>query len=266
MHAAGTVPNRTAPLLDLADRLPSRLRSRAARLTPVRRVRSRLERPTASFTFDDFPRSAWTCGAPLLARYGGKATYYVSGRFCGTHEDGLDYYTLHDLKAAHAAGHEIACHTFDHVRGSAVPSEGLEDDFARNARFLRGALGEDLPLGSFAYPYGHVSPRTKLVAGRRFPVSRGIVPGVNAGVLELAQLKAIPLERRNWNPRRVERLVRQAQERRGWVVFFSHDVSDSPSPFGATPYMLRHALEAVRSAGMDILTVRDALARAVPSR
>jgi peptidoglycan/xylan/chitin deacetylase (PgdA/CDA1 family) len=248
--------------MDPLDRLPSPLRTRLARVVPVRRVRSALTAPLASFSFDDFPRSAWTAGAPLLARYGARGTFYVSGRFCGAHEDGLDYYTVHDLRAAHAAGHEIACHSFEHRRGSEVRSAELEADFARNAEFLRRCLGDAVTPETYAYPYGHVTPRTKRLAGRRFPACRGITPGINAGVLELAQLKAVPLERRHWNARQVEQLVRAAVEQSGWIIFFSHDVSDSPSPYGATPYMLKHALEAVRAAGIAILPVREALKRA----
>jgi len=248
--------------MELLCRVQSRTRATLARATPVKRVRSRLARPAASFSFDDFPRSALTAGGALLERYGGKATYYAAGAFCGRREDGVDYYDLDDLRAAHAAGHEVACHSFDHVRGSTVTSAALEDDLDRNAEFLRRALGAGLPLDTFAYPFGHVSPRTKRLMGRRFAASRGIQPGVNAGVLELAELKAIPLERRSWRPEPIERLVEKARATNGWVIFFSHDVSDDPSPFGATPGMLEHALMTVREAGLDILTVRDALARA----
>ena len=40
------------------------------RQIPVKCIRSKLEAPVASFTFDDFPRSAWTIGGPILAKYG----------------------------------------------------------------------------------------------------------------------------------------------------------------------------------------------------
>jgi hypothetical protein len=81
-------------------------------------------------------------------------------------------------------------------------------------------------------------------------------------MIELAQLKAVPLERRNWSARQVEGLVEEARRRKGWIVFFSHDISDDPSAYGATPDMLEHALETVRSAGIDILPVREARALA----
>jgi peptidoglycan/xylan/chitin deacetylase (PgdA/CDA1 family) len=239
-----------------------KLNNVATRNIPVKLIRSRLDRPVASITFDDFPRSAWTAGGPILDRHAAKATYYAAGRFCGEHEDGLDYYTPGDLAEIRDAGHEIGCHTFSHQYGTGVASSALTTDADRNQAFIRERLG-DYPLTSFAYPYGDVSPRTKRLFSRRFPTSRGIHRGVNAGWIDLAQLKAIGLEHKAWNPPAIERAIAQAVQRGGWIIFFTHDVSETPSPFGATPEMLDHALGAVRKAGIDILPVKHALARAV---
>ena len=224
-------------------------------------ARARLDAPIASFTFDDFPRSAWTTGGPILARYGARGTYYAAGRFCGAYEDGLEYYRADDLRALHAAGHEVGCHTFSHRHSPKVPSPELEADWGRNQRFIDQVLGPT-PLSSFAFPYGDASPRTKALAGRRFPVSRGIRAGVNGPVLDLGQLRAVPLEIRDWSAAEVERHVEAARADNGWIVFFSHDVSDDPSPYGATPAMLEHAVSRAHAAGMALLPVREALARA----
>ena len=231
------------------------------RQIPVKCIRSKLEAPVASFTFDDFPRSAWTIGGPILAKYGARATYYPAGVFCGQTEDGIEYYDRDDLAACAAAGHEIGCHTFSHQRGAQVSTQALAKDVARNADFLRDALG-DMPPSSFAYPYGEVTPRTKVLLSKLFPVSRGIRAGVNAGVIDLAQLKAYPLEYRSWKPAEVERLVARTVESNGWLVFFSHDVCDNPSPYGATPEMLDHALATVQAAGVENIPVKHALAKA----
>jgi peptidoglycan/xylan/chitin deacetylase (PgdA/CDA1 family) len=241
--------------------LTHRLNNLATRNIPVKLIRSRLDRPVASITFDDFPRSAWTIGGPILARHDARATYYAAGRFCGQTEDGLDYYSAEDLAAIRAAGHEIGCHTFSHLYGTGQTSAALDEDTDRNQAFVADLLG-DYPLSSFAYPYGDVSPRTKLLFSARFPTSRGIRRGVNAGVIDLAQLKAIGLEHKAWNPRAIERAIASAVRRRGWIIFFTHDVSDDPSPYGVTPRMLDHLLVAVRAAGVDILPVKHALARA----
>jgi peptidoglycan/xylan/chitin deacetylase (PgdA/CDA1 family) len=224
-------------------------------------ARARLDAPVASFTFDDFPRSAWTVGGPILARYGARGTYYAAGRFCGVHEDGLDYFTAGDLRAVHAAGHEVGCHTFSHRHSPQVASAELEADWTRNQRFVDELLGP-APFRSFAFPYGDASPRTKALAGRRFPVSRGIRAGVNGPALDLGQLRAVPLEIRDWSAAMVERHVEAARTANGWIVFFSHDVSDDPSPYGATPAMLEHAVAAAHRAGMEMIPVGEALERA----
>lgn len=239
-----------------------RVNNTLTRAVSFKRARSRLTAPLASFSFDDFPRSAWTTGGPILDRFGAKATYYVAGRFHGVREDGLDYFESDDLRAVHAAGHELGCHTFSHRHSPQVDSTELGADLDRNEAFVREAVGP-MEFGSFAYPYGDASPRTKLLAGRRFPVSRGIRAGVNGRRLDLGQLCAVPLEQRSWTAEAIERHVETARQTNGWIVFFSHDVSDAPSPYGATPAMLEHALAEVRDAGTEILTVKDALARAV---
>jgi peptidoglycan/xylan/chitin deacetylase (PgdA/CDA1 family) len=242
--------------------LRDQLNRALTRRVRLKSARSRLSAPVASFSFDDFPRSAWTVGGPILARYRARATYYVAGRFCGAHEDGLDYYERDDLRAVHAAGHEVGCHTFSHRPSPEVPSAEWIADLERNAAFVRETLGE-VRMTTFAYPYGEASPRTKVLAGRRYTASRGIYPGVNGPMLDLGQLRAVPLEVRNWSAEWIEREVASAAGAGGWLVFFSHDVSDSPSPYGATPEILEHALACVTRAGVEVLPVKDACDRAL---
>ena len=238
-----------------------RLNNIVTRQLPLKLIRSQLDQPVASVTFDDFPKSAWIRARPILERYDARATYYTAGRFCGQFEDGLEYYDADDLADIQSAGHEIGCHTFSHQHGTGIPSAELESDTTRNQAFVTEVLGDYRP-SSFAYPYGDVSPRIKRLFARRFPSSRGIRWGVNAGLIDLAQLKAIGLERRAWRPSAIERAVEKAATRNGWIIFFTHDVSDTPSRFGATPEMLDHTLSCVRARGIDILPVKDALARA----
>ena len=76
-------------------------------------------------------------------------------------------------------------------------------------------------------------------------------------------MKAIGLEHQAWNAAAIEAAVAQAVRRNGWIIFFTHDIAHSPSPHGATPDMLAHALRTARKAGIDILPVKHALARAV---
>src|ERR1700742_5154634 len=73
------------------------------------------DRTIASITFDDVPASAATMGGPILERHGARGTYYVAAGTCGM-RDAL--WTVADgsqVRAIHAAGHEVACHTAHHV-------------------------------------------------------------------------------------------------------------------------------------------------------
>jgi len=240
--------------------LRARFNNATSPLAPGKRVRSRLASPVASITFDDFPRSAWTVAGPILARYDARATYYAAGRFCGVVEDGLAYYTADDLRAVQAAGHEVGCHTYGHAYGSRVGTAALKRDIAQNQQAM-GALLGDVALSSFAYPYGDASIRTKRLFADLYPTSRGIHAGVNAGVIDLAQLKSVALERRRWSEARIEGFVAEAKAVNGWLTFFTHDVSDDPTPFGCTPAMLEHALESLKAADIPVLTIKHALAR-----
>lgn len=241
--------------------LNDRLRRATARLLPAKPVKLTPERALASLTFDDFPRSAWTAGGPILARHGVRGTYYAAGRYCGASEDGLAYYDKDDLMAVHAAGHEVGCHSWGHVQGHRERTSTLAEDADRNAAFVSGLLG-DAPMVSFAYPYGELSARTKRVFAPRFATCRGVHGGLNVGVTDLADLRAEPIERRSWSAEKVEAVVAQAAERKAWLIFFTHDVSDDPSPYGCTPAMLEHALTVLRAADVDVLPVKAALARA----
>jgi peptidoglycan/xylan/chitin deacetylase (PgdA/CDA1 family) len=237
-----------------------RLSAFAARQVTVKPARLTPPRPIASFSFDDFPLSAWEVGGPILERFGAKATYYAAGDFCARRVEGIDYYDEQTLRDIDAAGHEIGCHSFSHEPGPLVGSELLADDLDLNAIFLNEALGRDAGPFSFAYPYGQLCSRTKKLMGDRYPSSRGIHPGVNGEHTDLAQLKAIALERRSWRASTVERWIATAKAQKAWLVFFSHDVSEDPTPYGCTPAMLEHALTAAREAGFDVLPVKEALA------
>ena len=239
-----------------------RISRAVTRRLPLKWVRSRAERPLASITFDDFPKSAWTVAGPILERYAAKATYYTAGRFCGLSEDGIDYYDAADLLAVSRAGHEIGAHSFGHRMAPEVATADLLADAERNAAFLAERLG-DGGVSSYAYPYGEASPRSKAVMASRFATARGIGKGVNAGVIDLAELKAIPLEVRRWRPDEIDAAIAKAKALRGWLIFFTHDISDAPAPFGATPDMLVHLLDRLTAEGVEILPVKHAMARAV---
>jgi peptidoglycan/xylan/chitin deacetylase (PgdA/CDA1 family) len=239
--------------------IASRVSSWATRLLPVKVVRSHLSGGLASLTFDDFPRSAWATAGRILESFKARATYYVAGGLCGRRQDGLEYFTEDDLLAVHAAGHEVGGHTFSHFHVPALSSKSLVDDADRNAEFVRRILG-DVWLCSFAYPYGDVSPRTKLLFSRIFPSCRGIESGFNARIIDLAQLRCVALYSRLWQPSQLERLAKETAAAKGWIILRTHDVSERPTAYGCTPAVLEHALGILQETGIVISPVKHAVA------
>jgi peptidoglycan/xylan/chitin deacetylase (PgdA/CDA1 family) len=240
--------------MDFAHRL-SRL---IARRLPVKTAPLRAVRPVASVTFDDFPKSAWATGGPLMARYRARGTYYTAGGLADRTIDGIEHFGADDLNELRQAGHEIGCHGFAHEPVPTLSNAALKEDADRNAQFLRPFNGGAMPE-SYAYPFGEVTLRTKMLYARRFTNARGVHPGVNAGTLDLAQLRTIGIETYTWNEATIAREVAYAKSARGWIVFHTHDVSDSPSPYGCTPAMLESVLKALAQAGIEVLPMREAL-------
>lgn len=238
--------------------VPVRLTRLLARIVPVRPVRLDGARPLASITFDDFPKSAWTAGGPILERHGVRATYYVAGRFCSREEEGRRFYDAEDLSALAEAGHEIACHSYAHQATPGLPPEALAEDWARNAEFLRPFL-KGGTAESYAFPYGLASPRTKRFYARRFTNVRGVHPRLNSGRVDLALLHALSMETRCWDWEAIAAAIRRARHDRAWIVFYTHGVSDDPGPYDSTPAMLSQVLARLAEARIEVLPMREAV-------
>lgn len=236
--------------IQLASLIGRHIRVRPARLAG--------HRPVASISFDDFPKSAWTEGGPVLARHGVHGTYYTGGGFCGRTVEGTRFYEAQDLTELAAAGHEIGCHGFAHQPVSELSPAELAQDAQRNRDFLKAFLKGEAPV-SYAYPFGRVSPGAKQFQAPRFSSLRGTHEGVNAGRVDLAQLNVISLETRLWNKDRIEAAIHRALHDHGWLILYTHGVSDSPGAYDSSPQMLDWALGKVAAARIEILPVRDAL-------
>ncbi len=235
------------------------LTQRLARNWTIGKLANRASSPVVSFTFDDFPKSAVINGARILRANGVRGTFFASGLFEGHHESGIDYFDRDDLVALAADGHEIGCHTFGHLALPYTKARDLDDDLARNAEFVRSTL-DNYEMSSFAYPFGFVSIPKKAYIGRRFPIARGIWPGVNETAIDFRQLKAISLDP-SLKFDAVTKALDRAQASNGWVIFFTHDVSVVPSHHGVTPPELERILDEVLARRIDVLPMKNAAAK-----
>lgn len=214
--------------------------------------------PLVSFTFDDVPESAYSNGATILEQHGARGTFYIAAGILGASDRHWRVIDSAEVPALYARGHEIGCHTFSHVWVDTLDAATTDEECTRNAAAL-GALCPGLEMTNFCYPFGRVSLPRKRQLNRRFDTCRGIYEGINAGIVDLALLRVIELYDRTLTPEKLARVLRETRERNGWLIFYTHDVAETPSWIGCSPRLLHETIAAVQAENMRCLTIRDAL-------
>jgi len=218
-----------------------------------RNFQLRGDAPYVSFTFDDYPRTALTEGGRILSEHGVRGTYFVSLGLLGTQSVSGPIATWADLAATVRHGHELGCHTFDHVDGSVVSA----DQFARSIEANRIALEQSAVSSRFdvfAYPLNGPALATKRGAGRRFVACRGGGQAINHGTLDLNLLKSYFLDARSrGRVDEVRRLIEANATGKGWLIFATHDVSETPSEYGCDIAYFNTILQLSLTAGARIL-------------
>ena len=247
-----------------ASRLQLKLRRMSATRFHRKPAAQRSPAPLVSFAFDDFPRSAYTVAGKILAEHGVHATYYVSSGLARKETIMGEMFHREDLTALVAAGHEVACHTFDHVRCCDVESEELLKQCERNCQSLAETIGKYEPR-NFSYPEGVVNPSAKRLLLSVYDTCRTTEHGINHGVVDLGFLRANPV----YSTCRIEdlkSLIAANVQQKGWLILYTHDVNEHPSRYGCTPDYFREAVSAVLESGAEVLTVAGARERFLPAR
>ena len=214
--------------------------------------------PVVSFTFDDFPRSAYLAGAPILEAFGGRGTYYATTGLLNT-RDGLgDLFHVEDLHGLLERGHELGTQTFRHSSSRRVSLTEFQDDVHKGIRELERLV--ERHSDNFCYPYGHVTLRTKKTLAPYLASARSIYPGINGPEVDLNLLRANSLYRDMSGAPHAQELIEQNVAQKGWLVFYTHDVRPNPSEYGCTPELLEFAVSTAARSGSRILTVEQVLA------
>jgi peptidoglycan/xylan/chitin deacetylase (PgdA/CDA1 family) len=217
----------------------------------------RVDRPILSMTFDDFPRSAATTGAGIVEAVGGRAGFYACTSMLQDEGSAADMWRANDIADLLARGHEIGAHGHAHLDFSRTSAPQVREDIARNLAILSD-LGVGRRVASFAYPFGETDMATKRLVAARFGTGRGIAAGINEGRVDRAQLRAAELTPEGWTHSRAAALIEQAARGQGWLILFTHDVREDPSPWGVTPATLRALMRQARDAGLRLLPPAEA--------
>lgn len=239
--------------------ISARAARKLARLVRMRPARVACPGGIVSFTFDDFPRSALTAGGAILERHGARGTYYAALSLAGRDGELGPMFDGGDLRAAHERGHELACHTYSHLDCGRAETAAILADLARNGSAFADLLDGFAPA-NFAFPFGGVSLRAKRALAGRFASCRGIGYGLNHGTADLAELAGTRLYADDFDCGRLHALIDRNRELGGWLIFYTHDVAESPSPHGCTPEQFA-AVVAYAAGRCEVLPVREVVPR-----
>ena len=199
-----------------------------------REARLSIDRPLISFTFDDFPKTSLFTGGAILGKYGLRGTYYAAPALVGHETEVGRIFDPADLPHLLAGGHELAGHTYSHISACETNLSTYEKDVRKGEKELTQFLGNARQL-NFSYPFGDVTIEVKKKVGPTMPSCRGIFPGLNGPLVDLNLLRANSLYGGDERFATAESLIEQNMSRKRWLIFYTHDVREAPSPYGCTP-------------------------------
>lgn len=212
--------------------------------------------PVVSFTFDDFPSSALLNGGRILDKHGAKGTYYLAPGLYETNTDVGDIVSIKGVYRCREAGHEIGHHTYSHLDCSAASKKEIMADI----------LKADIDLGdikteNFSFPFGRSNIKSKKLLAKRFKSCRGIGAGINSGKIDAADLKSNAIYSRSRNLDVLTQMIVDTKINGGWLIFYTHDVTQSPGPYGCTENDFEYIVNAVIDNGVSIATVEEVINR-----
>ncbi|HXD16108.1 MAG TPA: polysaccharide deacetylase family protein [Vicinamibacterales bacterium] len=218
----------------------------------------RADVPYVSFTFDDFPRSAWVEGGRILSAAQLHGTFFISMNLAGADSPSGPVVSHDDLRTLLGEGHELGCHTFDHLDGCASTVEAFERSIGANRRALE-ALVPGGRFRTFAYPLDGPVLDIKRAVGRHFACCRGGGQTHNAGDIDLNLLKGYFLDWRNQNDlAAVREIIDRNAAARGWLILATHDVAPAPSRYGCSPGFFADVVDAVVRSGARVVPMTRA--------
>ena len=207
-----------------------------------------------SFTFDDFPRSAFTTGGAILSQYGFSGTYYASFGLMGQQRSTGEMFRREDLQELISQGHELACHTFDHCDSWETTPADFEASILKNRR-AAAQLVPTVSLKTFSYPITWPRPATKRRIASLFECARGGGQSFNVGMVDLNYLKAFFIEQSRDDFDAIKHIIDDNTKAMGWLIFATHDVSHNPTRFGCTPALFERIVGYAKKSSAHVLPV-----------
>lgn len=207
-----------------------------------------------SFCFDDFPQSSMV-GAKALEVVDARGTFYVCFDLLGKDSPSGKIANLKDVKELAERGHEIGCHTYDHLNCSYNSAKVIDASCDKNIKI---AKGNGLHLDNFAYPQGGMSLSTKKIMQRNYKSARSVMAGVNRGICDAHCLNATALYDTT-DMQSVLDMISDVADNGGWLIIYTHDVSKEPSKYGVSEVALTNIISNCVERSIPIKTVDEVM-------
>lgn len=210
-----------------------------------------------SFTFDDGRLGIYDFGAPILAKYGITATFYVSTDVINDRNPlTMTWSEVTDLHRKF--NWEIGNHTRSHARLTEISNGRIRSEIRRANRELRQ---HGIETSTFAYPFGALDDRVVDVVSDHFAAARHAIHPINsAGRLDHLRIRSY------WPDDQVSAesvigRIEDAVKKREWFVLQFHDiVSGDTQGFDYPAAEFEKIVRYVARHGIPTATIADAMA------
>ena len=245
------------------DGIAGRLTNRVIRATPRDTILVPTREPIVTFSFDDVPDSALFEGAAILERHGVRGTFYIAGGLEGRVEPDRTLIDAAGCRELAARGHEIGCHTYAHAALRTMTAKNLAADLSRNAQHLDnlvpGPPGSGNGRRNFAFPYNAGSFKARRRLAETFRSCRAGGEAINRGRTDPSFLSGVEIRQPESDAESLTGWIDALVAAPGWLIFFTHDITAMPTPYGCTPRTFDRLVAHTISSGCTVLTVSAAL-------
>lgn len=231
-------------------------------LTAESPAQTQFNRGLVSLTFDDGWRNIYANGLPLLGKYGLPSTQYL---LTGT-TDYPDYMTVAMMQAFKDQGSEIAAHTVDHLDLTKQTLATVDSQLRECQASLRGWFGTPGVADNFATPYGAYSNTVITEIKKFYRSHRSTDVGYNNKTnFDIYNIKVQNVTNTT-TPAQVKAWVDSAIANKTWLVIVYHEVTANAADptYAVTPANLDAELSAIKTSGVAVKTVQQALDEIVP--
>ena len=226
------------------------------------------KRGVLCLTFDDRNFHYWLAALPIFRKYGAKASFFIKGK--------INEEALKVIAALKADGHTVGLHTMNHADAPVYIEKNGAQAYLDNEVLpqYNACAAAGYKIKAFAYPNNRRNEDTDRVLSAYFTHFRaglGVKRPEGVSLADFAPLykPVAELPGRTvmggagigtyYNTVLEDNLavLRKAHEAEQVVVFFSHDISASPSRIGTSKAVLEEMLKTAHELGMAIFGLDD---------